>query len=145
MEQSSSELQLRVEKQFDSFCRRVLKNEKLNYERKRRYRLEHEILFSEMTEREMSELKAVDEDMGVMEQFRVLSYNIEIKDELLGAALKHLSDKKRDVLLMSYFLDLPDREIAAEMNLVRSTITYHKSSSIQMLKKIMEDMKRGKN
>lgn len=145
MEQSSSELQLRVEKQFDSFCRRVLKNEMLNYEKNRVYRLEHEVLFSEMTEKEMGELKTEDESAAEMEQFRVLSYDIEIRDELLGAALKHLSDKKRDVLLMSYFLNLPDREIAAEMNLVRSTINYHKSSSIQMLKKIMEDMKRGKN
>ena len=38
MEQSSSEKQLRIRKQFDSFCKTLLKNEMIDYERARSYR-----------------------------------------------------------------------------------------------------------
>ena len=69
-----------------------------------------------------------------------MNYEVEVRDELLAIALKHLPDKKRYVILMSYFLNLPDGEIADEMNLVRTTVNYHKSSSLQKLRKIMEDI-----
>ena len=47
MEQSSSEKQIRIRKQFDSFCKTILKNEMIDYERARSYRLKHEVSFSE--------------------------------------------------------------------------------------------------
>ena len=49
MEQSSSEKQLRIRKQFDSFCKTLLKNEMIDYERARSYRQKHEVSFSELT------------------------------------------------------------------------------------------------
>ena len=48
--QSSSEEQLRVRKQFDSFCKTLLKNETINYEQARSNRLKHEVYFSELTQ-----------------------------------------------------------------------------------------------
>lgn len=113
----------------------------VNYEIAKKRRQENEVLFSEMTMTEMEKLIITDKYMVDMECFRVLNYDIEIRDELLGEALKNLPDKKREVILMSYFLNLPDSEIAREMNLVRSTVNYHKSSSIEILRKMMEDIK----
>ena len=144
MEQSSSKFQLRIRKQFDSFCKKVLRNEMLNYEKAKKRRQENEVLFSEMTMTEMEELLVTDKYMEDIECFQVLDYDIEIRDELLGEALKNLPDKKRDVILMSFFLNLPDGEIAKAMNLVRSTVNYHKSSSIEKLRKMMEEIKNVK-
>lgn len=141
MEQSSSKFELRIRKQFDSFCKKVLRNEMINYEIAKKRRQENEVLFSEMTMAEMEKLIVMDKHMEDIERFRVLDYDIEIRDELLGEALKNLPDKKREVILMSYFLNFPDGEIAREMNLVRSTVNYHKSSSIEILRKMMEDKK----
>ena len=69
---------------------------------------------------------------------------IEVKDELIGEALKSLPEKKRNVILLSFFLDMTDTEIAKYMNLVRSTIHYHRTSSLIALKKIMEEIRTGK-
>ena len=44
MEQSSAEKQLRIRKQFDSFCKTLLKNEMIDYERARSYQQKHEVL-----------------------------------------------------------------------------------------------------
>ena len=53
MEKSSSEQKLRIRKQFDSFCKTLLKNEMIDYERERNYRFKHEISFSELTQKEI--------------------------------------------------------------------------------------------
>ena len=45
MKKSSSEQQSRIRKQFDSFCKTLLKNEMIDYERERNYRLKYEISF----------------------------------------------------------------------------------------------------
>ena len=66
------------------------------------------------------------------------------QDELIGEALKSLPEKKRNVILLSFFLDMTDTEIAKYMNLVRSTIHHHRTSSLIALKKIMEEIRTGK-
>lgn len=143
MEQSSSEKQIRIRKQFDSFCKTILKNEMIDYERARSYRLKHEVSFSELTEGELEQLKTDDEYIVESQMFRVLDYDIEVKDELIGEALKYLPEKKRNVILLSFFMDMSDTEIAKHMNLVRSTIYHHRVSSLQALKKIMEGIRNG--
>lgn len=145
MEQSSSENQSRIRKQFDSFCKTLLKNEMIDYERERSYRLKHEVSFAELTQEELSRMMNTDEYIVESEVFRVLDYDVEVKDELIGEALKYLPEKKRNVILLSFFMDMTDTEIAKHMNLVRSTIHHHRVSSLQALKKIMEGIRNGEN
>ena len=71
-------------------------------------------------------------------RFQVLGYDIEVEDALIAEALKNLTEKKRNVILLSYFMDMSDAEIAREMNLVRSTIHEHRKRSLELLKQIME-------
>lgn len=143
MEQSSSGKEQTVRHQFDSFCKLVLHGEKANYEKEMDYRNRHEISISCLTEEELGCLNTIDEYTAESEMFRVLNYDIEVKDELLGEALKYLPKKKRDVILLSFFMDMTDTEIAKQMNLVRSTIHHHRTSSLQSLKKIMEGIRNG--
>jgi len=145
MEQSSSEKQSRIRKQFDSFCKTLLKNEMIDYERERSYRLKHEVSFSELTQEELKRMSTVDEYIVESEIFHVLDYDVEVKDELIGEALKYLPEKKRNVILLSFFMDMTDTEIAKHMNLVRSTIHHHRISSLQALKKILEGLESGEN
>ena len=145
MEQSSSEKQSRIRKQFDSFCKTLLKNEMIDYERERSYRLKHEVSFSELTQEELSRMTNTDEYIVESEVFRVLDYDVEVKDELIGEALKYLPEKKRNVILLSFFMDMTDTELAKHMNLVRSTIHHHRVSSLQALKKIMEGIRNDEN
>ena len=41
---------------------------------------------------------------------------------MIAEALHTLTEKKRNVVLLSYFMDMSDADIARKMNLVRSTI-----------------------
>jgi len=48
------------------------------------------------------------------------------------------TERKRNVILLSYFMEISDADIAREMNLVRSTIHEHRRRSLEILRKIME-------
>lgn len=65
-------------------------------------------------------------------------YDIIVKNDLLGEALGTLPDKKRDIVLMSYFLDMSDDEIGALLNVVRSTVFRHRKSATCKNKQYME-------
>ena len=141
MVQSSKEKMRTVRHQFDYFCKKILHGEKVNYEREMEYRGKHEISFSQLTQEELGQLNSMDEYTAEEEMFRVLDYDVVVKDDLISEALKTLPEKKRNVILLSFFMDMTDTEIAKRMNLVRSTIHHHRVSSLRTLKKVMEEIK----
>ena len=141
MVQSSKEKMRTVRHQFDYFCKKILHGEKVNYEREMEYRGKHEISFSQLTQEELGRLNSMDEYTAEEAMFRVLDYDVVVKDDLISEALKTLPEKKRNVILLSFFMDMTDAEIAKQMNLVRSTIHHHRVSSLRTLKKVMEEIK----
>ena len=58
---------------------------------------------------------------------------------MIAEALQTLTEKKRNVVLLSYFMDMSDADIAREMNLVRSTINEHRRRSLELMRKNMEN------
>lgn len=98
-----------VRKQFDRICKLALKGERIDYRRHMAYRQNHEVMLSELSEKDLGRLFTVDEYEVEHQWFQVLGYDIEVKDTLIAEAL---SEKKRDVILLSYFMDMSDFEIA---------------------------------
>ena len=130
-----------VRNQFDYVCKTALKAEKIDYLRHMNYRRKHEIMFSELSETELNKLTMVDEYSIDSRWFQVRGYDIEVKDSLIVEALETLTERKREVVLMSYFLEMSDAEIARKMNLVRSTICEHRKRSLNLMKEVLEERK----
>ena len=60
-----------------------------------------------------------------------------IENDLLADALNSLPQDNRDILLMYWFLEMADREIAERMNLARRTINNRRLKSYRLLKELM--------
>ena len=60
-----------------------------------------------------------------------------IENDLLADALNSLPQDNRDILLMYWFLEMADREIAERMNLARKTINNRRLKSYRLLKELM--------
>lgn len=116
----------------------TLKGEAVNYYKHMDYRRKHEVSISEVSEKELSRFFTMDEYEVENHQFQVLGYDIEVRDALIAEALKNLPEKKRNVILLSYFMEMSDADIAREMNVVRSTIHEHRKRSLEILKTVME-------
>ena len=141
---SSSQIKT-VRHQFDSFCKKVLREESRDYERQLAHILEREITFSDLSESILSRIGVMDEYPSDHTYFDVLDYRVAVRNNQLAKALASLPSKKRDVVLLAFFLDMNDAEIAEKFNVVRTTIQRRRTSSLAELKSRLEVKKNGKN
>ena len=87
-----------VRHQFDSFCRKVLREEARNYTKHIAWRSDHEVSLSELSEEQMTQLYVLDEYPSEQFNFQVQGIGIAVKDEKLADALTTLTDEKREML-----------------------------------------------
>ena len=105
-----------VRRKFCTYCIKVLHGEALNYLDELDRQREREVIFSELLKKDLDA----------------------VRDEWISMALKKLPVKKREIILMLYFLNMTEKEIADCLKLVQSTIHYHKDDSLRLLRKLME-------
>ncbi len=72
---------------------------------------EHQMLFCEMGETKLNEQGNVDK-YSCDASFPVLHFTVQISDEKISTALNKLSEKQRAFILLYYFHDMSDKEIA---------------------------------
>ena len=99
MGKSSSNDELTIRNQFDRICKLALKGEAADYYRHIAYRQKHEVLFSELSQKELDSIFGVDKYTVENKCFRVLGYDIEVKDTFSVKKIKELDDnspKKTD-------------------------------------------------
>jgi RNA polymerase sigma factor (sigma-70 family) len=123
---------------FDSFCKNVLKRTVRERYRQVKRRGEREVSFSDLSARDLAKLIVADEYFTDGCVFSVLGESVGVSDFDLAEALKELPASGRDIVLMSYFFDMTDREIAERLNMVRRTVTYRRAATLRELKKFME-------
>ncbi|WP_313756295.1 sigma factor-like helix-turn-helix DNA-binding protein [Tissierella sp.] len=86
----------------------------------------------------MEQLYTVDKYFVTEQIFNVLGLDVIVTDDIIADTLQSLPEPKRDIILLSYFLELSDREIGDKLNMMRSTVQYQRSSTLQQLKNLME-------
>ena len=123
---------------FDSFCKKILKNEARDHYDEIKRQRERQISFSELSEQELEQLSTADKYFATEHIFSVLGCDVIVTDTLIAEALQNLPERKRDIILLSYFLELSDGEIGKKLNLIRATVQYQRSSTLRQLKKYLE-------
>jgi len=131
--------ELRNRQQFDSYCKTVLRGEVIDYRKETAQRASREICFSELSENDRHSLLVTDEYPSETASFDVMGFAVEIHNDLLEEALNVLPPRKRDVILLSYFLDMNDAEISRLLNNDPSTIHYHRTSALNTLAEILKE------
>lgn len=87
-------------------------------------------------------LASLRQQITIQLTFRFLLLNglsVGVENDLLSEALRELPDKKREILLLFYFMDMSDSEIADLLKLNRSTVYRHRTSGLALIKKFMEE------
>jgi RNA polymerase sigma factor (sigma-70 family) len=123
---------------FDSFCKKTLKLNAREYYRRLTRRREREVSISELSTQDLARLSVVDTYFKDAFRFNVLGHDIAISDEQLAEALNELPADRRDIILLAFFLGMNDREIAEQLDLVRRTVAYRRTKTLQELKNLLE-------
>lgn len=135
----SSSFEKVIEAQFDSLTKKVIKCAQKKYYRDISKFWRNEILFSDLSEMELDYFGTVDDYSVNYAAFNVLGMEVQVIDEQLSKVLKMLPEKRRNIILLSYFMDMSDSEIGKLMNLVRSTIYRHRTSTLEEIKKLYRE------
>lgn len=131
-----------VEQRFDSFCKKTLRNAKMNIQKKEDREKENVkkliMQLKNSLEGCTDNITLRDKYPSDLHQFNVDQYQFGIENEKLAKALLSLPDNKRNIILLKYFWDMTDDEIANYLKQVRTTVMRQRTRTLSALKQKME-------
>ena len=126
-----------IQHSFDAFCKKVLRNEARDYQDALARKRNREVYFSELPVEVLEQFAVRDTYFTDSRTFEVIGHSVCIDDETLAEAISALPVDRRDIILLSYFLDMSDAEIANVLNMVRRSVAYRRTSTLKLLKNLM--------
>ena len=89
---------------------------------------------------EQSYATVVDDYQTYTRCFDVRGIPLVVRDEAMGECLQYIPPNKRSVLLLSYFADFSDTEIAKHLGITNAAVHYRKKDALKRLRAMMEAM-----
>ena len=129
-----SDFQKTIQCQFDCKLKRVVKGIVRNYRKELKRRRNKEISYCELPEIVVEKLAIWDEYESDYTAFDVCGIEVRVLDDDLAEAIKYLSEKDREILLMYFFLGMSDTEIGDRLKINRSTSFRSRKNSLEELK-----------
>lgn len=127
---------------FESYCKTCIDNA-ISKERKRKYvQAQRERSISSMTDAEMYELSksqaGLEEIEEEHEDFFIRGNMFRVRNRRIGRALTYLLPRDREIILLYYFAEMNDDEIAAELRMSRATVQRRRTLAKLKLKDLLE-------
>lgn len=126
------------EQTFDAYITKVIRNAAIDAERKIEHRAEHEISLSSLAREQEVELAANDKYNFGSIRFSVRGDDVTVNDILLGQAIASLPPHRREIILLSYFMNKNDPQIAELLHTEANTVRYRKHAALRRLRKLLE-------
>ncbi len=129
-----------IECTFNGFCKTVLYHAAINAYRDLRRKQQHEVSLDHLREFHI-EPTTTDEYFVVYDVptvFSVRGETVIVESELLAKALLRLSEKRREILFLRFYLGYSDIEIGKMLGRCRSSINRRKNYALRLLRKEME-------
>ena len=134
-----SDFQKTVQCRFESCLKKVVRHVVKDYQQKLKRRQEKETLFCELPEIVVENMAVLDDYETDYTIFNVCGHDIRVYDDELAEALKQLSERNRETLLMYYFLEMNNEEIAKKQNISRSGVFQNRHNSLALMKKLLKE------
>lgn len=110
-----------------------------NYRKELKRRRNKEISYCELPEIVVEKLAVWDEYESDYTAFDVCGIEVRVLDDDLAEAIKYLSEKDREILLMYFFLGMSDTEIGDRLKINRSTSFRSRKNSLEEIKKKLKE------
>jgi RNA polymerase sigma factor (sigma-70 family) len=134
-----SDFQKTVQCRFESCLKKVVRHVVKDYQKKLKRRQKGETLFCELPEIVVENLAVWDDYDTDYTIFNVCGSDIRICDDELAEALKKLPERKRNTLLMYYFLEMTESEIANLQKITQSGVFRNRHHALETMKKILKE------
>lgn len=126
-----------TEQTFDSFCRRVIRNERTDAMRELAYRAKNETALFTLSPFEMARLSTTDCIPEDAMAFHVRGHTVSVGDDVLGQAIAALPMRLRDVALLYYFVGMSDPQIGQLLRIKPDTVQHRRAASLIKLREML--------
>lgn len=133
-----SENKEKLQRQFDVYCTKVLKYAAISHYHATHQRKEKEVSFSSLLEKDLAKISTADKYPCMLYHFPVRDWLVEVQSEPLSTAIEQLTPYRREIILLSFFLDFKNKEIATLHDCNARKISYHKMTAIRQIQKEIE-------
>ncbi len=127
---------------FEAYCKAAINNAVLKVRQCRAQREKREVLLSDLPENALYDVGAEDGELELAEierhVFHVRGVDVAVSDERLARAISYLLPKDREIVLLSYFAELTDGEVAQRVKLSRPTVQRRKNAALGKLRNLLE-------
>lgn len=137
--QLSPSQKARVCCQFEEFCKKVLRCERVDYLRQLVRRTSREVSFSDLPDPFVEQLHMQDCYPSDQYLFEVCGHQFPIQNDRLGKALLELGAEGYSILLLSILLDLSDKQIGDLLGKSKSTIQRRRTDLLALLRSKMKE------
>ena len=124
----------RILHKFDTYIKKVVKNCAINLWKVRQRRWKHERLMSELPDRVSMNLQGTQDIPYDSILFNVFHTKVAIQNEQLSKQLADLSEKKRQILLLYYFIGMTDYEIGQAMRISYENVKKTRNRTLTEMK-----------
>lgn len=130
--------ELRIQNQFGGFCTRVLKNEANRIRKEYSKQRDSERSWDDLSQNELEQSAVTDRYFMDEHIFEVQGIPVVVTGDILAEAIAQLPEGKRDVILLSFFLGMSDREISQRLHVVHQTVSKRRLVSLIELRNYLE-------
>lgn len=130
--------ELRIQNQFGGFCTRVLKNEANRIRKEYSKQRDSEKSWDDLSQNELEQSAVTDRHFMDEHIFEVQGIPVVVTGDILAEAIAQLPEGKRDVILLSFFLGMSDREISQRLHVVHQTVSKRRLVSLIELRNYLE-------
>lgn len=126
---------------FEAYCKRSIERAIRKARLEKVERAKYEISLDDLTEEFLYHLSVDNvpkEQLCETMTFPVKDAIVIVRDLELGQALTYLHPQTRTILLMSYFMELSDKEIADRLNLGKSKVQRWRTAGEGQLRSMLE-------
>lgn len=131
------------ENRFDLFCKVVIRNASYDNHRSRKRRADRFSSLEELRSGVLDLEKVEDTYVTYSRTYKVKGIDVTVSDERIGEAIQFIMPNQRAVLLLSFFKEYSDMDIARLMGISHKTVAYRKKMAMQKLKSLLEGMDHG--
>lgn len=138
---NSEQYREHIERTFNAFCKIVLYHAALDTYKKIRRKQQFEVSLDYLCEFDFEPVTTTDEyfvKYDVPTAFTLCGKTVIVESEQLAAALLRLTEKRREVLLLRYYLGYSDTEIGRLFGVCKSTIFRKRKRALRLMRKEME-------
>lgn len=124
---------------FDTYCKKVMRNKARDLFRRADALHRREIAYCEAAPCDLARMSARDAYFrsAVWIEIEAIGAEVQVVGPDLTGALLALNQPGRDIVLLSYFLDLRDGQIAVLVGMPRSTIQYHRAAALRAMRRAL--------